>query len=343
MKIKGQVYTLPLRDLKSDVKFYLHDDYNFQIANEIKQNDSNILCEPIRLININKRGGKKGAFLDIGANIGQYSMVFAAYGYKVFGFDANPINIEQLRNSADTNGFNAEFIFAAVTEKSGICRFNSVGPWGTLLDDVSPPPAPYDTIEVNGIALDDWYISTGKPNISVIKMDIEGAELLALQGMKNLLEENDYPLILTEFNIGFTPHNGKTHNDFLSAFADYGYHPYTLKHKETLYRHDINNRFGYVAIENYIMLRDEDPILKDYNVLSFPIKSPKDFLDDAIFSHDVYKYGYAYTVLCEKELLAEKESVLLLIDAIRSHNLDPSAQKLLAEIESRMAENGLKE
>ena len=340
MRKNGQYYPLIMRDLQRQILFYLYDDYNYPIAKEIKGFDSNILIESIRLINLLKDRQEQGAFLDIGANVGLYSMPFAAYGYKVYGFEGNSKNIEQLRESNEINGFDAEFICKPVMDKSGPCRFTNGGPWGNLFD-IYTYTSSNDIVETNGISLDDWYIESGRPKISAIKMDIEGSEVLALKGMKQLLEENNFPPIQTEFCIEYTAYNGIKQNDFLNEFAKYGYKAYSVKHKDTLYIHDPKSICSYSAIENYLMLSDHDPILKNKDIVPFPVKSERDFLDDALHFIDArFLYGYAYTVLHTPELLNQKDMVEKLVNRIAQEDIflneKQSVLSLLDEIKSKL-------
>ena len=57
----------------------------------------------------------------------------------------------------------------------------------------------HEAIEVPGISLDDFIYRDGHPAPQVIKMDIEGGEVLALKGMARILDEAR-PLILLELH-----------------------------------------------------------------------------------------------------------------------------------------------
>jgi hypothetical protein len=56
-----------------------------------------------------------------------------------------------------------------------------------------------ESIEVPSISLDDFVYRDGNPPPQVIKMDIEGGEVLALQGMSRILVEA-HPLIFLELH-----------------------------------------------------------------------------------------------------------------------------------------------
>ncbi len=134
---------------------------------------------------------------DVGANIGYISLIFArAVGLqgKVFAFEALPANLERLRSNLALNGMSSRVrvISAAVTDKPGPVRF-LIGPSGGMgkaegsagrLEIVYS-----EAITVPGIALDDFVFEEGNPQPQVVKMDIEGGEVMALPGMSRILNQ----------------------------------------------------------------------------------------------------------------------------------------------------------
>ena len=78
-----------------------------------------------------------------------------------------------------------------------------------------------DPILVQGISLDDFAYEQRHPKPKVIKMDIEGGEVLALQGMTRVLREIR-PLLFLELH-GYSA--SKTSWNILSSF---GYHFYRI-------------------------------------------------------------------------------------------------------------------
>jgi hypothetical protein len=53
--------------------------------------------------------------------------------------------------------------------------------------------------QVEAVSLDDFISNSGHPAPEVIKIDIEGGEILALPGMENLLHEA-HPLLIIELH-----------------------------------------------------------------------------------------------------------------------------------------------
>jgi FkbM family methyltransferase len=143
---------------------------------------------------------------DIGANIGFVSLLLAqklGESGKIFAFEALPANLERLRTHVEINGLDSKVrvISAAVAATSETVRF-LVGPSGAMgkaEGSAGRTEGHRESVEVPGICLDDFIFRDGNPPPQVIKMDIEGGEVLALKGMKRLLTEA-HPLILLELH-----------------------------------------------------------------------------------------------------------------------------------------------
>jgi FkbM family methyltransferase len=144
---------------------------------------------------------------DVGANIGYISLLLArAVGARgqVFSFEALPSNIERLKTNLGLNpdGERVEVIEAAVVEHQGPVRF-FVGPSGGMgkaAGSAGREEFSYDKVlEVNGVSLDHFIYEGGHPVPGVVKMDIEGGEVMALAGMLRLMAEAP-PLILLELH-----------------------------------------------------------------------------------------------------------------------------------------------
>src|SRR5207302_2349607 len=56
-------------------------------------------------------------------------------------------------------------------------------------------------IEVGVITLDEFIAAHNISDIDLIKMDIEGAELFALQGMTKLLSDENNPILILELTL----------------------------------------------------------------------------------------------------------------------------------------------
>jgi FkbM family methyltransferase len=143
---------------------------------------------------------------DVGANVGYISLMLArAVGEagRVIAFEALPANIERLRNNIALNSLTprVQTIHAAVGAASAPVRF-LIGPsddMGKAAGSAGRQAAYAESVEVPGISLDEFVYTHSNPAPHIIKMDIEGGEVLALPGMKRLLAEAR-PLIFLELH-----------------------------------------------------------------------------------------------------------------------------------------------
>lgn len=156
----------------------------------------------IQAIINNVRKGQ--TFINIGANIGYFTLILSrAVGEKGRGyaFEPDPDNFRYLKKNVELNGYeNIILEQRAVGDETGIADFylNNKGNksdhriWEDRIGGVR------EIIEVEMICLDEYFKGIDL-KIDFIKMDIQGAEALALSGMENILAENKNLKILMEF------------------------------------------------------------------------------------------------------------------------------------------------
>jgi FkbM family methyltransferase len=143
---------------------------------------------------------------DVGANIGYISLLLAkaagANGH-VYAFEALPGNAEQWLKNVALNGMEARLsLYAgAVTNCAGPVRFlvHASGGMGKAAGSAGRADQYQSEISVPGISLDEFVYRQGNPPPQVVKMDIEGGEVLALPGMRRVLAEAR-PLMLMELH-----------------------------------------------------------------------------------------------------------------------------------------------
>lgn len=142
---------------------------------------------------------------DIGANIGYISLLLAkriGTNGKVFAFEPLPSNQTRLQKNLDINlSSNIKMIGKAVADVSGKRQFlvHSSGAMGKLQESNGRETQYQNSIDVESITLDEFVFKQGNPQPDLIKMDIEGAEGLALQGMTRVIQETQ-PLLLIELH-----------------------------------------------------------------------------------------------------------------------------------------------
>lgn len=152
--------------------------------------------------------GKPGMVAyDLGANIGYISLIMAVvvgpWG-QVFAFEALPKNLERLEHNIAMNnlGDRVTIIPKAVSDRNEVIDF-LVGPsGGTGKADGSMGRNDLvynEEIKVTGITLDTFIFEEYHPEPDLIKLDIEGGEVLALPKMQRTLSQSK-PVVLMELH-----------------------------------------------------------------------------------------------------------------------------------------------
>lgn len=134
---------------------------------------------------------KKGhTVLDIGANIGHFTIIMAELvgrEGKVFAFEPDPVSFETLKNNVEKYNYNnITLVQKAISNTNG--KANLYIHDGDHRNNNLY--CKYDRyIDVDIIRLDD-YFNNYNGNIDFIKIDIQGAEVAALQGMCLTLQKS---------------------------------------------------------------------------------------------------------------------------------------------------------
>ena len=150
-------------------------------------------------IDLLRRHIKKGdVVLDIGANIGFYAQILSelvSESGKVHCFEPDKINFSHIKNA--TNRLNNVLLnnkaVGAKTELLKIYTSKNLN-----VDHRTYKPEEYDKeIDIDAVAIDDYLKNHLK--VDFIKIDIQGFEMQAIQGMQQVLQHNNNIKIVSEF------------------------------------------------------------------------------------------------------------------------------------------------
>lgn len=142
---------------------------------------------------------------DLGAHIGYFTLLLAKLvgrQGRVVAFEPNPANFHALQENVRANGYeNVVLELKAVSNSCGLVSMymRASSSEGSLVGEFGEP------VPVQGITLDSYWRHLGNPALHLIKMDIEGAEDLAVEGMAEILERHR-PIIIVEIH---APNDGK--------------------------------------------------------------------------------------------------------------------------------------
>lgn len=161
---------------------------------------------------------------DVGANIGYISILLAkavSPSGQVHAFEALPDNFARVQMNIQLNSLQGIIspVHAAVIDETKPVIF-LVGPsngMGKVSGSAGRQEVVYEhSLTVPGLSLDDYVYEQGHPAPNVVKMDIEGGEVLALPGMRRILE-NAHPLMLLEL------HGPESAEAAYTILTNYGY------------------------------------------------------------------------------------------------------------------------
>src|SRR5688500_15013899 len=178
--------------------------------------------------------GEGDIILDIGANIGWYSIVLKnniKRDVKVFAFEPEPLNFELLKkNIADNHATNIEAVNKAVAEKSGQSTLFLYHPKNSgrhSLLDINPETN--KSIQVETVNIEDFLKGQGIDfkKVKLIKIDIEGYEVFALKNASTLLQQLPYMFI--EYSPVLIRQGGQDPAHFIKWLSDFGFNFYNIE------------------------------------------------------------------------------------------------------------------
>jgi FkbM family methyltransferase len=151
-----------------------------------------------------KSFASEDTFVDIGANIGLYSLMAAAQGVsKVYAFEPNPFSFSVLVHNIVTNGFGSRIVpfCLAMNEKSSIVTFKLNGTQaGSVGNEIAVESVhPESTsIETVSFSIDELFHTQGISGVNHLKIDVDGMEMEILRGATGLLSDNSLKSVLVE-------------------------------------------------------------------------------------------------------------------------------------------------
>jgi FkbM family methyltransferase len=163
-------------------------------------------------------------YFDVGANIGLTSIpvLRAVPDVRVVSFEPSPNSVRYLERTRKESDFCGrwEIVPKAAGEATGIVRFcaadSANGGYDGLLD--TRRGGEKRIIEVPQTSVDAEWIRLGRPLVSCMKIDVEGAESKVLMGSSELLEQQRPGLVVEWNHENLAPYG--TAAGFLVEFAN---------------------------------------------------------------------------------------------------------------------------
>jgi FkbM family methyltransferase len=199
--------------------------------------------------------------IDVGANIGYYTLIFAQLvgkSGKVIAFEPESKNFEILKKNIEINNYDNVIVEQKiVSEKCGkmklyVSNSDIVGHRIQQMKNLK------NFIEVESVTLDDYMEKLNlDKKVNFIKIDVEGAEPKVLEGSNKILEKNDQLKIFTEFNREVVKKYGIEPKEMIDLLYQNGFKIYLPNYKE--------NKINLTSANE--LLTSKETLLENINLL----------------------------------------------------------------------------
>ncbi|WP_019867368.1 FkbM family methyltransferase [Methylovulum miyakonense] len=217
--------TQTLKQLKLNEVIYLvwlNEDIGkkMMITRSFESSETNALKKLIR---------KGDVCFDIGGNIGYYSLNMALLSSKegkVFTFEPIKRNALVIELAAQLNALTNIIVENVAVSNSVGCVVLNI-PEGDGAYAYLGSSSDTEGLIVPTITIDNYFSKLELKQVDIIKVDVEGAEMLVLEGAMKLIGSNSPPrVIMMELVDEYLSRFNSSVNDVLVLMGEYGYKPY---------------------------------------------------------------------------------------------------------------------
>ena len=221
--------------------------------------------------------------LDLGAYVGEFTLVAAAAGRRVLAIEASRRNQALILGSIRLNGMGdqVELVCAAVSNRRGELFFREAGPFGTVVGPGEEAAVATPAVPVGEL------LAARQESVGFIKIDVEGYELEAFQGMADWLTcTAEAPPILYESHVLGQQERGRSVRELRRYLVGLGYiHHYLIHRDGVLTPMDLDEAQPLVVGE---CLATRGPVTAPAGWRVGPVLSDKDFI--RLFRQDAAVY-----------------------------------------------------
>jgi FkbM family methyltransferase len=196
----------------------------------------------------NKLGLKPGGImLDIGANIGWYSVVMSKEcQLKVYAFEPHPFNYSMLKENIRINNANNIHAFQnAIADQEGRMKLHVYKSYNMGRHSLVDHGKTGKYHEVDTISIDGFMKKQGMENepVELFKIDIEGFEMAALRGARNTLRRTRY--VFSEFSPAIMKTIGESPAEYVDLMQGLGFSGYIIDNENSA------TAVGYTTLKTY--------------------------------------------------------------------------------------------
>ena len=181
-------------------------------------------------------------FMDIGANCGEFTVLAAKYltQGQVIAFEPLPRHIARMRRNIELNGFkNVTVVEQGLSDHNGTAPMyleimGAAENENDVFDTMFPHgPDRKQVGTINLTTLDAYLAAHPVKRLDIVKIDIDGAEMLALSGARETLEKFK-PLVFIELCTTTSAAAGYEADDIVTFLLNMNYKLYSINPDSSL-------------------------------------------------------------------------------------------------------------
>ena len=161
--------------------------------------------------------------LDIGANVGIWSLLAAKRGARVHAFEPVPALADRLRRHAQLNNVDIVINAFALGAERATVTFFEARDGNSGASSLRRRSVRDIESDVAVMTVDDYISRERIDRVHVVKVDVEGAEVLVFRGASKLLSSEQAPIVFFELDPQLCEPFGATPDEVKSFLADRGY------------------------------------------------------------------------------------------------------------------------
>lgn len=164
-------------------------------------------------------------FYDVGANVGLYSCLVgsAAPECSIYSFEPHPTNVEALKQNLQLNDVAGTIFQMALSDEDGTFELSSEGTEAGLGEHSLDASESESTVPVAVHRLDALRDDHDVPVPSVVKIDVEGAELDVINGGVETFSDPDCRTLYCEVHPDRISKFGGSYDELKDCLTDLGF------------------------------------------------------------------------------------------------------------------------